>query len=272
MAINKKFYIFGGCSFVDMPNSWARQIQTDLIKDYDKAKNTAKSGAGNDFISTSALHTALQAEQNGFRPDITIMWSHPSRYEIPLDMNSPYVDKLFDENIKQKNDFNPGIFYEDHRGEIDRSRQDNFWLLQCSKVTSKTKWSNDPKVNKAYIETFENFQKYLWNLNYQWYNTLRAILLVQNICESKGWEYRFTVFRSYVREFKKYCSPQFQMYQDCVKWDKFIFTDDTDGGLREYTLNTVNTWDDGFDMHPSKEAHEKFVYDFWLPKFPGVYC
>lgn len=268
----RKFYLFGGCSFTDMHDSWARQIATDIIKDPNSSKNCAKSGAGNDFIGTSVLHHALEAEKQGFVPDVSIMWSSPSRYEVPISQKeTPFVKDLFNTNNEQSNDFNPGTFFENSAGNIDRTTADNWWLMQCSKVTSKTEWTKISKIDKEYVKTFEYFQEYLWNLNYQWYSTLKSILLMQNICKTKKWNYRFMVHRDGFGEHIQFCSPQFKTIQNEIDWDNFIFTDNRDGGLREYTLATVNTWDDGYDNHPSKEAHSKFVYDFLLPNFPGEY-
>lgn len=265
------FYVFSGCSFTDMGGSWARQLADDVIKDNKRTKVAAKSGAGNDFIANSTITAALQAEKQGYRPDITIMWSSPSRFEFPMHPSMPFSKELFNKNKKQKNDFNPGIFYILPNGKQDEKRTENFWLLQAGNVTEKTKWSDIPMIDKDYQKTFRYFQEYIWNLNFQWYNTLRAMISVQNFCEIKNWKYRFTVFRSCFGEYQRNCAPQFKNLQNEIKWKKFFFTDDKDGGLREYTLDNVNTWEDGYDNHPSVEAHSKFLYDFWLPKFPGVY-
>ena len=118
---------------------------------------------------------------------------------------------------------------------------------------------------------FEKFQEILWNSNYQWHNTLTSILSVQWLCETKKWPYRFTTFREGLGEYIKHCSPQFLSLQQEINWDKFVFTDNNYGGLREFTLSTINTWDDGYDNHPSHDAHKLFVNDFWLKQFPNIY-
>jgi len=268
----KKFYIFGGCSFTDMPGSWARVIQEEYLSDASLSKNCAKSGAGNKFISTAVIDTALRVEKLGYIPDISIMWSSPTRFELPINCETPYVDELFEENRRQDNDFNPGTFlHHNITGDVDRSSVDNFWLMQCSKVSFKTKWAHNKKIDDSYIETFEKFQQFLWNSNFQWHNTLMSILSVQWLCESKQWPYRFTTFRDGLGEFIKHSSLQLKTLQDEVNWNKFVFTDSNYGGLREYTLSTVNTWDDGYDNHPSREAHRHFVKEFWLKRFPDIY-
>lgn len=269
----KKFYVFGGCSFTDMPGSWARFIQENILLDFKNSKNCAKSGAGNRFIATAAINTALRVAEKGFLPDVTIMWSGPNRFEIPIhETDTPYVNDIFESNRILGNDFNPGIFHHlDVTGDIDRTTLNNFWLMQCSKVTDDTRWSHNKKIDKEYVETFVRFQQYLWNLNAQWHNTLTSILEVQWLCESKGWPFRFMTFREGLGEFINHCAPQFQILQDSVDWNKWLFTDNNYGGLREFTLNTVNTWDDGYDNHPSHDAHRLFVNDFLLPKLPGVY-
>lgn len=264
-------YVFSGCSFTDMHLSWARQLAKDVIRDNRRTKIAAKSGAGNDFIANSAVNAALQAEKDGFKPDISIMWSSPARFEFPMHPTMPFSTELFNFNKKQNNDFNPGIPDTLPNGIADKKLIENFWLLQAGKVTKKNEWSCVRAIDKEYQKAFRYFQEFIWNYNYHWYSTLRSILNVQNFCEAKNWPYRFTIFRSCLEEYKKHCAPQFKLLQDEVKWDKFIFTDDNDGGLREYNMRTVNTWDDGYDNHPSYEAHEKFLYDFWLPKFPEVY-
>jgi hypothetical protein len=269
----KKFYIFGGCSFTDMHDSWARYIQSNIISNTKFSKNSAKSGAGNSFISSSVIDSALRASEKGFLPDISIMWSSPVRFEIPIHQDeTPYVNDLFESNRLSKSDFNPGTYYhKDITGEIDRSTLNNFWLMQCSKVTEHTKWAHQKFIDKEYVNMFINFQKYLWNTNAHWYNTIRSILQVQWMCESKGWNYRFMTHREGFGQYILTCAPQFKSMQDSIDWSKWIFTDKNYGGLREYTLNNINTWDDGYDNHPSKEAHKMFVDDFLLPQLPGVY-
>lgn len=266
-----KFYIFGGCSFTDMSNSWARVITRDLLKEHN-CRNVAKSGAGNVFISTATIDCALKAEAEGLTPDINVMWSGPSRIEFPIKKNeTPYFNELFESNRRTDSDMNPGLYaLTDILGEHDKS-DDNWWLLNGGNVSSKTKWSFNKNIDKEFVDAFEKYQMYFSNSNLHWHNTLMSILNLQNLCELKGWKYRFTTFRDYVDEYKTYCAPQFKDIQNAIKWEKFVFTDNNTGGLREYTLNNLNTWDDGYDNHPSYEAHEDFVYNFWLKQFPGVY-
>lgn len=269
----KKFYIFGGCSFTDMPGSWARHIQQNILLDSSLSKNCAKAGAGNKFISTSVIDSSLRINSKGYIPDITIMWSSPTRYEIPIhEIETPYVNDIFESNRMTGSDFNPGVyFHKDVVGEIDRSTLNNFWIMQCSKVTEKTRWAHKKNIDKEYVETFLRLQQYLWNTNAQWHNTIMSILEVQWMCESKGWPYRFMTHREGFKEYVITCAPQFKSLQEEIKWDKWIFTDDNYGGLREFTLRTVNSWDDGYDNHPSHEAHKLFVDEFLIPKCPGVY-
>jgi len=269
----KKFYIFGGCSFTDMEGSWARYIQKEILAEPKLSKNCAKSGAGNRFISTSVIDSSLRAAENGFIPDITVMWSGPSRFEIPIHENeTPYVNEIFESNRMTGNDFNPSIyFHKNITGDIDRSTLNNFWLMQCNKVTEKTRWAHQNFIDEEYVTTFNKFQQYLWNTNAHWHNTLTSILQVQWLCESRNWPYRFMTFREGLGEYIRTCAPQFQSMQTAVDWNKWIFTDNNYGGLREFTLNTINTWDDGYDKHPSREAHRMFVEEFLIPRFPDVY-
>lgn len=269
----KKFYIFGGCSFTDMPNSWARYIQEKILSEPKFSKNCSKSGAGNLFISASVIDSSLRAAEKGFVPDISIMWSGPSRFEIPIhESETPYIHEIFESNRITGSDFNPGIyFHKNITGEIDRSTLNNFWLMQCSKVTDHTRWAHQKYIDKEYVETFVRFQQYLWNTNAHWHNTIRSILEVQWLCESKDWPYRFMTHREGFGEYIMTCAPQFQSMQNTIDWSKWVFTDDNYGGLREFTMNTINTWDDGYDNHPSHDAHRLFVNDFLLPRFSGVY-
>lgn len=266
-----KFYIFGGCSFTDMHNSWARVISRDLLKERN-CRNVAKSGAGNVFISTAVIDCAIKAEAEGYTPDISVMWSAPSRIEFPLNPNeTPYFKDLFDANKKSNSDMNPGLFAITNITNGHDYNDDNWWLLNGGNVSRKTQWSDNKKINQEYVSAFESYQMYFSNSSLHWHNTLMCILNLQNLCEVKGWNYRFTTFRDYVDEYKTYCPTQFKTIQTAINWNKFQFTDDNTGGLREYTLNNLNTWDDGYDNHPSHEAHEDFVYNFWLKKFPEVY-
>lgn len=269
----KTFYIFGGCSFTDMPESWARYIQQHLLSQNKLSKNCAKLGAGNRFIATAVIDAALRAKQKGLVPDITIMWSGPSRFEIPIhEKDTPHVAEIFESNRIASCDFNPGIFYHtDITGDIDRSTLNNFWLMQCSKVTEHTRWAHNKHIDREYVETFMRFQQYLWNINAHWHNTITSILQVQWLCQANQWPYRFMTHREGFGDYILTCAPQFQSMQQSIDWDKWLFTNDTHGGLREFTLNTVNTWDDGYDNHPSQAAHKLFVEEFLLPRFPGVY-
>jgi hypothetical protein len=105
-----KHYIFSGCSFTDMHNSWARYICNKMP--WGIYTINAKSGAGNTFISTAAITAALQAESRGETPDISIMWSSPSRFEFPIHPNqTPHFNQLFDMNKMGENDFNPGFYF-----------------------------------------------------------------------------------------------------------------------------------------------------------------
>jgi hypothetical protein len=266
-----KFHIFGGCSFTDMHNSWARVIQRDLLN-YNNSRNVSKSGAGNKFIASAVIDCALKAEREGFTPDISIMWSSPTRSEFPLhETETPYVDMLFQNNTESDNDMNPGVYaLTSANGDIQKITG-NYWLLNGGNVSEKTRWSNNFDIDIQYVDAFRSYSKFMWNQNAMWHQTLSNILLVQQMCELKGWEYRFTTFTAFVKEYKTWCADQFVTLQDEIHWNKFLFTDNEDGGLREYTLNNLNTWDDGYDNHPSYEAHEDFVQNFWLPHFKGAY-
>jgi len=254
-----------------MPNSWARVICRNVLNDRN-CRNVAKSGAGNVFISTAVIDCALKAEAEGFLPSVDVMWSAPSRIEFPLTSNeTPYFKDLFENNKRNNSDMNPGLYaIESLYGEHDKNEA-NWWILNGGNVSSKTQWSYNKSIDKEYVTAFEKFQMYFSTTNLHWHSTLMSILNVQNLCKLKGWKYRFTTFRRYINEYKTYCAPQFKTIQDAIDWDKFMFTDNTDGGLREYTLDNLDTWDDGYDNHPSYEAHEDFVNNFWLKKFSEEY-
>lgn len=270
MAVNK-FYIFGGCSFTDMPNSWARVIQRDVLKERN-CRNVSKSGAGNTFISTAVIDCALKAEAEGYTPDISVMWSAPSRIEFPMhEKETPHAKMMFKGNEFGNNDMNPGLFAFDGLTGDFRRAIDNYWILNGGAVSEKTQWSWNKNVDMQFVKAFQNYAYYFWNQHTQWHNTLTAYLLVQNMAEARGWTYRASTFRDYVKDYKTWCADQFVTLQNAVNWNKFKFTDDHTGGLREYTLNNLNTWDDGYDNHPSYEAHEDFVNNFWLKHFKGVY-
>lgn len=266
-----KWFIFGGCSFTDMHNSWARVIQRDVLGERN-CQNVSKSGAGNKFISTAVINCALLAEQRGFIPDISIMWSHPGRIEFPLTSSeTPYFNKLFNNNKAQNNDMNPGLYaLKDLQSDHDY-HDENWWILNGGNVSDKTNWSKDRAIDDEYVDAFIKYQKYFSTTNNHWHNTLTSMLLVQNMAEVRGWHYRATVFREYLEFYKSMCAPQFILLQESIDWNLFTFTNDTDGGLREYTLSNLNTWDDGYDNHPSYEAHEDFVNNFWLTKHGSDY-
>jgi len=267
----KKFYIFGGCSFTDMPGSWARVIQEEVLGKT-PSRNVSKSGSGNRFIANAVIDCALKAEREGYVPDISVMWSAPSRVEFPIhEKDTPFASQLFNRNKLADNDFNPGLFCtESALGEFQRITE-NYWLLNGGIVSEKTKWSDIEGIDLQYVDAFRSYMHYFWNQNNMWQQTLTNILLVQQMCELKGWDYRFTTFRAYVKEYKTWCANQFVTLQDEINWKKFLFTNIEDGGLREYTLDNLNTWDDGYDNHPSHEAHKDFVYNFWLLHHKGVY-
>ena len=241
-----------------MHNSWARQL-TDRLG-YKNSIAAGKSGGGNRFIANAVIYEAHKAVSNGKIPDITVMWSSPTRYEFPIHhKETPYYTDLYN---KDTNDFNPGFYNRD-----DSSKR---WLLGAGTNHLEFNVTKSKKVNHTYTEVFSNQMKYVWNAYNQWQSTLTSILLIQSLCESNGWNYRFATFRDYVSEYRSHAS-EFPEFDNLIKWDKFTFTNDTTGGLREYTLANLNTWDDGYDNHPSAEAHADFLDNFWLKKHSGVY-
>jgi hypothetical protein len=254
----KHFYIFGGCSFTAMPKSWARQLTQKINPS--RCHVAAHAGAGNTMISTSVLHHAFTAQINKYTPDITVMWSHPSRFDFPLNpKESPHYEKLFNRNKLEGADFNPS-YYDDKR----------YWLLGCGNGHLDFTRSNIKVVDQKYVKAYSEHHKTIWNTTYQWFSTLQAILLVQSVCEANGWKYRFTVYNNFIKHYVDQSEHILALYK-MINWDNFTFTDKEYGGLREYTLANTNTWDDGYDCHPSAKAHTDFLDNFWLEKFPNDY-
>ena len=254
----KKYFIFGGCSFTAMPNSWARQLTHRINPDV--CYIAAHAGGGNTIIANSVIDAAWKAIINKKTPDITIMWSHPSRYDIPINKEeTPHYSKIFLRNKQDRNDFNPAVY--------DRF---NYWLLGCGNGHIDFTRSGTKAVNTEYVNAFKEHHKMFWNSTTQWLNTLQAILLIQSLCDANNWSYRFLVYNNFMKHYIKQ-SDHIVAISKMIKWDKFTFTDDEYGGLREYTLSHLNTWDDGYDMHPSHEAHYDFLDNFFLPKFMNEY-
>jgi hypothetical protein len=246
------YFIFGGCSFTGMHNSWARQLSHKINPN--RCDIAARAGAGNTFIANNVLHHAFIAKINHYVPNITIMWSHPSRFDFPLHpKESPHYKKIFFKNETYKQDFNP-TYYDEN----------NWWLLGCGNGHIDFTRSDNEAINDEYVKGFAEYHKMFWNSTYQWLNTLQSILLVQSVCEANNWPYRFTVYNNFMKTYNV-CSDSVLALNKFINWEKFTFTDDNYGGLREHTLQNLNTWDDGYDMHPSYEAHTDFLDNFWLP-------
>lgn len=247
-----KHFIFGGCSFVAMPNSWARQLTQKINPN--RCDVSAHAGAGNTMIAHSVLHQAFVQQINKLTPDITIMWSHPSRYDFPLNpTETPYYNHLFYSNNNEGTHFNPAYYDEN-----------NYWLLGCGNGHIDFTRASTRSFNQTYVQAFRSHHQMVWNKTHQWMNTLQAILLIQSVCEANNWPYRFAVYNNYMKDYVDESNAMLAVYK-MIKWDKFTFVDDEYGGLREYTLANLNTWDDGYDMHPSYEAHTEFLENFWLP-------
>jgi len=252
----KKYYIFGGCSFTAMPNSWARRLQQLINPDY--ADVVACAGGGNNIVANRVLFEANRVTQEGYKPVITIMWTHPGRVDHPLDSReTPYYKVLFDQNKKDKDNFNPTPV------------GDSWWLLDCGNADVDFTRIHD-ETRHDYVKAFKSYKKYLWNSTSQWNKTLQAILLIQSICEANNWEYEFTVFNEFMKYYV-HLNKSMPGLSNFVKWDKFTFTNDDYGGLREYTLDNLNTWDDGYDCHPSHEAQKDFLDNFWLVRHSKMY-
>lgn len=254
-----KRFIFGGCSFTAMPHSWARQLSHRI--DPDVCSIAAHSGGGNTVISNSVIDAAWKASTKNLTPDITIMWSHPSRYDIPINKEeTPYYSKIFWRNKQIEGfTFNPTTF--------DRFK---YWLLGCGNAYIGFDRSCIEAVNTEYVEAYRAHHKMFWNSTTQWLNTLQAILLIQSLCDANSWNYRFLVYNNFMKDYVKQ-SDHILAISKMIKWDKFSFTDNNYGGLREYTLSHLNTWDDGYDKHPSHEAHTDFLDNFFLPKFNSIF-
>ena len=89
-------------------------------------------------------------------------------------------------------------------------------------------------------------------------NTLKNILLIQNICKSDDIKCIMFTMKDIFKNIKKY--PQLKYLYDLVDWDLFLLYEGK-YGLYEYTtINDLEYWSDGF--HSKFPAHKSFIDHF----------
>jgi len=246
-----KLLITGGCSFssprgIKEKKTWVEYFQEKY--DYKFYYHSALGAAGNDLIAQRLLWSLDDAKQKNYK-DITmvVMWSEIERNDIftndwSLNMNTDNGDIIFTDNIWSN-------------------------LLDDEKSTHKITSGFIRPGGKPYTEEFyRNEKQRNWILDYYKFyneelslmNTLKNILLIQNICKSDDIKCIMFIMKNIFKNIDKY--PQLKYLYDLVDWDLFLLYEGK-YGLYEYTtINDLEYWSDGF--HSEFSAHKSFIDHF----------
>jgi hypothetical protein len=246
-----KLLITGGCSFsaprqLRDKKTWVEYFQEKY--DYKFYYHSGLGAAGNDLITQRLLWSLDNAIQKNYK-DITmvVMWSENIRKDIftndwSLDMDTDNGNIIFTDNIWSN-------------------------LLDDEKSTHKITSGFIRTGGEPYDEEFyRNEKQRKWILEHHKFyneeaslmNTIKNILLIQNICKEQGVKCIMFIMKDIFKNVEKY--PQLKYLYDLVDWDMFLFYEGK-YGLYEYTaVNDLEFWEDNF--HPAYSAHKSFIDHF----------
>tara|TARA_Y100000356_G_scaffold84052_2_gene69933 strand:+ start:11656 stop:12459 length:804 start_codon:yes stop_codon:yes gene_type:complete len=255
-------YIISGCSYTDMPDSWARQFLNNLDGDYMNHIMCGQIGAGNNLISQAVLVNLLDYKKsfkwnvkNISDIKVIVMWSHPHRIDYLYESESIDNNKFWSRLFK----FKKGVRLNRENGGKDYLMTGNNGVLDMGSLKSDNMLYSHPHINY-----WTSFFKYIHNDKYVWNETLKNIIYLQNILKQKNVKYLFLTYTNFMKDFFgkfKFCEHQ----ENLLDLNNFLFTDKSFGGLREWVMNNTNKWDDGYGNHPHKDSHKEFIDNFFKP-------
>ena len=261
-----KVILFAGCSFTAMEDSWARQLAHKWRNDY-KSQVIAKHGAGNDFIARSIIYEIDRQRDIGTPvTHVFVMWSGPSRHELMIDTNifnklKPWSTEL--STYKRQGEW----------GEQPQEKNLDFaWAKSGGKYGGYNFDVSEIDIeNKMLDNYFENYYKVNSN-EYFNFKSLESFHYAQLYCKANNVTLINLTFRDIISPIHAVISPSFvaedkssihnyaYLYK-AIDWTNWFFYKDF-GGLREWTLDNTNKWDDGYDNHPHAEAHAEYIKYF----------
>ena len=250
--------LFAGCSFTAMPDSWARQM-ADMFPQY-KTQVIAKHGAGNDFIARSIIYEYERQKAMGFDVShIFVMWSGCERHEILLDKKifkhlKPWSTQLC--TYKRDGEW----------GEQTEERELDFaWLKSGGAYGS---YDFDASVMKIENDMMNRYMENYYRVHsYEYFNfkSLEHFHTVQMFCKANKVTLINLTHRNIIGPiYEVIDSKEFKYIYDLIDWRQWFFHNGF-GGLREWTLDNTNKWDDGYDNHPHKDAHAEYIEKFIKP-------
>ena len=226
-----------GCELKDdypgpSPNSWCSLLAAQHKW---QCVNTALGGASNSSISRKIINACEQ--HNNQTVFVAVMWTFPARYEFrfnydtnnrdtPWKSVNPWDLESYEEKIKHVriNDEDTRTDFKNNSDFLDKSGMRNF-LKQFYKQVGDSD-------------------------TYEYYNTYKEIVFLQNYCKIKKIPYLFTVCDNIT--IKHSCNDQnVDSLHNCIDFDRF-FLFDGDSGFDQWC------WDHNYprgDFHPLEQAH-----------------
>tara|TARA_B100001287_G_scaffold276353_1_gene286864 strand:- start:1190 stop:2011 length:822 start_codon:yes stop_codon:yes gene_type:complete len=263
-----KTILYAGCSFTAMHDSWARQM-VDMFPEH-KSQVIAKHGAGNDFIARSIVYEVERQKELGTPvTHVFVMWSGPTRHEIMLDTN--IFNKLKPWSTEISTYKRVGEWGE----QLEENELDFAWAKSGGSYGTFNYEASEIDIeNKMLDNYFENYYKVNSN-EYFNFRSLEDFHYVQMYCKVNQITLINLTFRDIIGPMHKVIDPSFSAGDKSsvhkyaylyalIDWRQWYFYDHH-GGLREWNLENTNTWDDGYDNHPDKQAHKEYIEKFIKP-------
>jgi hypothetical protein len=248
---SNKTLITGGCSFsapggINEKQTWVEYFQQKY--NFDTFYHTGVGASGNEMITHRLLYSIESAIKNNLKNiSLVVMWSEHIRNDIFTNNKS----------LNMETD-NGNIMYTNHihNNVIDGNWTTNSGFIRpgCYPVGLNDYRLDNVKQKEWLVDYYKNY----YTEEYSLMNTLKNIILIQNICKQNNIKCVMFVMRNIFENVKLY--PQLKHLYNLVDWDKFIFFKEK-YGLYEYTaINDLEFWKDNF--HPSFSAHKHFIDNY----------
>ena len=205
---------------------------------------------GNEIITQRLLYAINESIKQGHTDlCLGVMWSEIKRVDLfsndvaknmeGSNGNMVWINNIRTNTLKSK--------YREWNCTIN-----NGWIRSGGDILDEVWWRSKEQRN-----WFINYRDNFYNDEYMFINTLKNIILIQNICEKHNIKYlMFTmdeIFKNH--NIEKY--PNASYLWDMIDWNKFLFYEKK-YGLYEYTkVNDLEFWVDG--IHPQYTAHSSFI-------------
>jgi len=242
-----KVLITGGCSFSDSGEGHRRTWPTYIQKKYkfNKFVHTGQGASGNELITHRLLHSIDKVKQLNYKKIyLAVMWSEIERNDI-------FTDDLTLSMDTDNGDVSFLNIYNTNTIPIDLRVKSGF-IRPGGKPHNET-WYRNEKQRKFIFDYYK-----FYNEEYSIMNTLKNIILVQNVCKQNNIKCVMFIMKNIFENIKKY--PQINYLYNTVDWTNFVLYNKK-YGLYEYTLaNDLEFWED--DYHPAYNSHKHFIDNF----------